>query len=131
MIKPEFTLLQIQRKLVRRNAVELREPPLREAPKALDAVHMRLPSHEFVLTVEDAVVVVAVENETVVRSPAIRVDSAAFEDFALDDRQKLLPATILHHGHVDLAVAFENTEHRRFARRAAASFAADAACPEI
>ena len=131
MIESEFTLFQIQRELVRWNAVELREPPFRKAPEALDAVHVGFPSHEFILAMEDTVMVVAIEDEAVVGSPTVRMDGAAFKDFALDYGQELSPAAILHDRDVHLAGTFENAEHGRLSRRAAASFAADAASSEV
>ena len=54
--------------------VELREPPLREAPEVLDAVDVALAARELVLAVEHAVVLVSVEHETVIRLPAVRAN---------------------------------------------------------
>ena len=48
-------------------------------PHILDSVHMVFPSCEFVFTMENPVVVVAVENQAVISLPAVRMNRRAFK----------------------------------------------------
>ena len=65
--------------LVRGTTIELREAALGEAPEVLDSVHMALAAGELILAVEHAVMVVAVENQTVISLPTVRVNGRAFK----------------------------------------------------
>ena len=69
--------------LILPDSVELREPSLGEGPEGLYSVDMAFPADELVAAMVDPVMVVAIEDEPVVGLPAIGVDRAALEHFAL------------------------------------------------
>ena len=76
--------LEMYHKFVGITSVEFGEPPFGEAPRkqslhVLDSVHMAFPSCEFVFTMENPVVVVAVENQAVISLPAVRMNRRAFK----------------------------------------------------
>ena len=65
----------MQDELILLDSVELSEPSFGERPKCLDAVYVALAARELVLAVEDSVMVVAIEDESVVGRPAVGVSS--------------------------------------------------------
>ena len=131
VIEPELALFEVEVELVGRNTVELGQTAFSVAPEALDAVNVTLATSELISAMEDPVVVVAVENQTIIRPPTVGVDRGPFEDMPLDHREKLLPAAVLHNVHADLAAALEHAEDRCLARCSASALASHTPGPEV
>ena len=53
-------------------AVELRQSAFCEGPEGFDTVHMVSAACKFVFAVEDAVVVISIEDEGIIGLPSIR-----------------------------------------------------------
>ena len=78
MVVSPLALHQVNHEFVGITTVEFGEPPFGEAPEIFDSVHMAFPSCEFVFTMKNTVVVVAVENQAVISLPAVRMNRRAF-----------------------------------------------------
>lgn len=103
------------------DTIELTQPSLREAPEVLNAIHVRSFSVAvLLLLVVDAVVLVAVEDESLVALPGIGVDRRSLFYDSRNDGQKLFAARILDDLSVDTAIALENAEDGNFVRASAA-----------
>jgi hypothetical protein len=131
VVEAEFGLLEMKTEGSGGAAVELGKASFGETPKTLDAVDVAFAPDKFVLGMEDAAVVVAIDDEAVIGAPAAGVDDGALEDIALDDGHKVLLGAAAHHRDEDLAAAFAQAEHGGFARRAASASAANPPGSEV
>lgn len=101
----------MQKEVFSTDTIELPQPPLREAPEVLDAVHMvALPVRVLKVSMVDAVVLVAIEDEPVVGLPGIGVDRRSLLDQTLHDRHQLALSRILDDLGVDPSMTLENPE---------------------
>jgi hypothetical protein len=75
MIVPEFRFLSMEDKGLRRAAVELGKTSFGITPKHFHSIDMRLSPYKFILMMEHPIVIVTVQNQSVVSSPAIGVDA--------------------------------------------------------
>ena len=82
----------MQDELILLDSVKLRQPSFGEGPEGLYAIDVAFAADELVAAIIDPVMVVAVEHVPVVGLPAVGVDRAALEHFALYRRQKSGPA---------------------------------------
>ena len=85
MVVSPFGLLEMEVEGVSRQALELGQPDLGQAPEAFDAVDMDGAFGELVAGMVDADVAIAEVDQAVVAAPAIRVDDGARVDPAADD----------------------------------------------
>ena len=79
MVVSPLALHQMYHKFVGITTVEFGEATRKQSLHVLDSVHMVFPSCEFVFTMENPVVVVAVENQAVISLPAVRMNRRAFK----------------------------------------------------
>jgi hypothetical protein len=116
---------------LRRTAIELGKTSFGITPKRFHSIDMRLSSYKFILMMEHPIVIVTIQNQSVVSSPTIGVDGGTFEDFSLNDRHQSLFGTMRNNRHKHLAFPFEKAEHRRLTRRAASPFTANTFRTEV
>ena len=70
-------------RLIFLNPVELCEPSFREEPEGLNRVYVALSAGRLIFAVIGSVMVVAVEDESVLGLPSVRVNCAALKHFTL------------------------------------------------
>jgi len=133
IIEPEFTLLQMQVKEVGPDAPSFGQPRLCGSPKTLNAVNVNAgPEREHIVGVTNAMMFAVPDiHQPIIAPPAVRMDDATACDLAA---QNGLQGALFRIGddlRVDLAVAFEDAEHDRFAARPPAPFPLHAAWPEV
>lgn len=123
MIKSEFRFLEVQQKVSGGDAVELDDAPLGEAPEGLDAIDVRFSVGEFVLTMIDSQVLgIADIDESMVATPAVRVNHTLQTHLAANHLlQRLFPG-IRDNFREDPTVAFEDSEDDCFATCSATTF---------
>lgn len=132
MIETVLTLLEVQGEGRLGDAVESSQGGLSVRPEALDAVDVAAVGGELILTMVDSQVLgVAQVDQAVVAPPAVGVDHALEADSAPNDILQNGFRAVGHELGVDLSVAFEDAEDRRFASRAPAASPADLFGPEI
>ena len=85
MVVSPFGLLEMEVEGVSRQALELGQPDLGQAPEAFDAVDMNGAFGELVAGMVDADVAIAEVDQAVVAAPAIGVDDALPLEDAEDD----------------------------------------------
>lgn len=113
------------------NALHLGHAQLGIAPEAFNAIDVVLSPGELVVVMMDAVVLVALSDETVVGLPAVGVDGGLLQHLALDDGQQLLAATGLHGLHEDFSVPLEQADDWDLARGAPSSLTPHSARAEV
>jgi hypothetical protein len=102
----------VQDELILLDSVKLRQPSFGEGPEGLYAIDVAFAADELVAAIIDPVMVVAVEHVPVVGLPAVGVDRAALEHFALYRRQKSGPAHRGDNRREDLSAPLEKVEYR-------------------
>ena len=101
----------MQEEILSADAVKFPESAFRKAPEVLNAVHMvALSVAVLVLSMIDPIMLVAVENETVVSPPGIGVDRGSSFDQALDNRHQLALPGIFNDLCIDPSLTLENPE---------------------
>ena len=116
----------------RRLAVELHQPALGVAPKALNAVDMNAAPGEFVVAVVDPQVLVKPHiDQAVVAAPAVGVNHAGDVGLAPDDGLKNGFGGIGHDLGVHIVAALEQAKDHRFVARPTAPKTAHPARPEV
>ena len=85
MIKPEFSLLQMQLKGMLCEPVELGKPSFGKTPKRLNAVDMRNAPGEFIIAMIDAVMFIKANiDQAIVATPAMCMNHTGDIYFASD-----------------------------------------------
>src|ERR1700687_842513 len=122
----------MERKGVRRNAVELSQATFGEAPETLDAIDMILAQSKLMsLVVYPEMFLISHIDQSVVAGPAIGMDDRFQADAAQNGLAERLAATVGDDLGVDIAVALEDAKDDGFTRSATATFAADAARTKV
>jgi hypothetical protein len=104
-------------------AIKFSHAPFRKGPERFDAVDVIFTPGKFVLVVENAVVIIAVQDEPVISFPAISIDRRTFEDFALNDRHKLAFGAVFDHLNMHISASLKDPKNRGFSSRSPTSFA--------
>jgi len=132
VVEAPLALLQVQVERLSRHAVELLQPPLGEAPEALDAVDMALVIGELVRAVTYSKVLrVADIDQPVVTAPPVAVDDGVGRDPAADYGLKSDLLAVGHDLRVNAPLALEQAEDDGLTPGAAATPAAHPARAEI
>ena len=113
-----------------RQALELGQPDLGQAPEAFDAVDMDGSPGELVAGMIDTDVAIAEIDQAVVAAPAIGVDDGARVDPAADNTLEGGLGAVRDDLGVDAALALKDAENDRLAVGAAPPPALDAPRPE-
>ena len=107
-------------------------PGFCKPPEPLDTVDMGAAPDEFVLPVIDPEMLsIADIDQTIVSTPAIRVDDAIESDTSPDNALQRGFAAVRDDFCINRAIAFEDTEDGCFAERPAPSLALDAPGTEV
>ena len=98
--------------------IELRQPPLGEAPEGFDAidVRLRLAVHESLLVVHADMFVITHINETIISSPLVGGDDALGVNSAENDGTEGLSPAIGNDLRVDRPPTFKDAKDRLFRR---------------
>ena len=92
-------------------------------PKRFDAVNMIFSPREFIFMVVNAVMLIAICYQSIVSSPTIGVDIAAFHDSALKNWHKLCLGTVFDDTQKHPSLSFMQAQNRDFAGRSPSAFA--------
>jgi hypothetical protein len=132
MIEAEFGFFEMQVEGSCRHAIELGQSSFCIAPEALDSIDVSFSIGELIGTVIDPQMLAKTDiDQSIIASPAIGMDHRIRFDMTANDRLQRGFGTIRHDFGVDLAMAFEQAEHDRFAISATAPLTANPACAEI
>src|SRR3989338_11505038 len=110
MVVPELHLLQVEREVPLRDAMELHEPLLRIAPEAFEPVDVDLASGEDLPVVQPQVPV-ATEHQAVVAAELVRVHDTAPADLLQGQVEQTLGRDIGHHVDLDPPPSLEDAEN--------------------
>ena len=110
MVVSPFGLLEMEVEGVFRQALELGQPDLGQAPKAFDAVDMDGAFGELVAGMVDAEVAIAEVDQAVVAAPTIGVDDGARVDPAADDALEGGLRAVRDDLGIDVALPLEDAE---------------------
>ena len=86
--------------------VEFCKAPFGVTPKTFDAVDVRFATCKFVFVMENAVVIIAIQNEAIVGFSTIGVNRRPSQDFPLNNRRQLFFRTNLDNRHKHFSVPF-------------------------
>lgn len=132
MIEPELGFLQVQHELVLADTVKLRQAMLGKAPKRLDSVDMVGAPHELVVAMIDTEVLCKADiHQSVIATPAIRVNDAVGIDLAADDGLQRGFGGIGDDFGVDAVIALEQTKDNGLAASASATLATNASGAKV
>lgn len=132
MIEAKFGFLQMEKKGVCGDAVELRQTTFGEAPETLDAIDMVLTHGKLMsLVIHPEMFLISHVDQSVVAGPAVGVDDGFQADAARNGLPQRLSATVGDDLGVDRTVALEDAEDDGLAGGAAAPFTTNAARTEV
>ena len=87
---PNTGFFEMEQECLSRNAVEFGEASFSEAPKALDAVHVRASAIRVLFRVVNSLMFVAIEDKAVVALPLVGIDGGLLAHQLPHDGQKFL-----------------------------------------
>lgn len=132
MVKPEFTLFQMQMKALFSQPSEPGQPGFGIAPEAFYPIDMTLLISKFILgVVHPQMLLIPDVHKAVVASPAIRMDDALQIDTASNDCLERGAAAIRNDLGVYPALPFKDSENDGLAARAASAHSLNAPWAEI
>ena len=88
MVPTPCGFFEVEEKVVGPDAAQFGEAQLGEAPEALDAIDVIPAARELVLMMVDAVMLVATQNQAVIRLPAVGINGGLGKHLAPDDRHQ-------------------------------------------
>ena len=132
MVKAKFCFLQMERKGIPVDAVELGEPVFGISPEALDAIDVVRSQGELVVAMIDSMMACVAEiDQAVVAHPAVGVDHGFQIGMAANHRSQRGFCNIRDDLGIDLAITFEQTEDDGLGSGASPALAANTPRPEV
>ena len=78
VIITKFAFFQMKMKFIWGSTIEFTHSSFRKAPKGFNAVHMILSSGKLIVTMIDSIVIIAIENKSIIACPSICIDRRSF-----------------------------------------------------
>ena len=122
IIKPKFTLFQVQIKGIFRDTFKLCQSGFCQSPKVFDTVDMIMPIRKLILSMLDTMMsTVAKINQSIIGFKSIGINNRIFTDMIFYDWIKLLNRTIFNHLSIDLSLSLNQSEYDLFTSCSATS----------
>lgn len=132
VVETEFSFLQVQRKTLSAQAVELGQASFGIAPETLDPIDVGGAEGEFVVAMVDPAMFLETQiDEPVVAAPFVGMNNRLQTGLVADDRLQSGFGGIGHDLCIDLIAAFQQSEDDGFARRSTASSATHTPWTEV
>jgi len=132
MVEPEFALFQVPFEGLFGDAIERRQAAFSQAPKRLNAIHMRLASSQFVVAMIDPKVLVKADvYPPIIPTPAIGMDDTGDVRLAPNNGLQCGFGGIGDDFGVDAIAALEQTKDDGLAIGSPPAFAANPSCAKV
>lgn len=121
MIEPKLHLLKVKEELIARDAIIALQFGLGITPEVLDCINVLPSTGGKALAMVNAIMSVALRNQTLLAGELIRADGAALGHLLADHCSKGLPHESRHRAGVNLAAPLQELEDGHFVGGATAS----------
>jgi hypothetical protein len=123
MIETPLRFFEVNKEFFFSDSAKFCHTKLCITPKRFDAVNMIFSPREFIFMVVNAVMLIAICYQSIVSSPTIGVDIAAFHDSALKNWHKLCLGTVFDDAQKHPSLSFMQAQNRDFTGRPSSAFA--------
>ena len=131
VIITKFAFFQMKMKFIWGSTIEFTHSSFRKAPKGFNAVHMILSSGKLIVTMIDSIVIIAIENKSIIACPSICIDRRSFQYLSLYNRHKNVSRTVWYNRYKYSSISFENTKYRSFSGCSSSSFSSHSSGSKI
>ena len=118
MIETPLRFIEVNEEFFFPDSTKFFHAKLRITPKRFDAVNMIFSSREFIFMVVNAVVLITICYQSIVRLPAVGINIAAFHNSALKNRHKLCLGTVFDDTQKHPSLSLMQAQNRDFPGRA-------------
>lgn len=95
MIKSPLIFFEVEDKYIIGESIEFGEPSFGKTPETFNAINMRFSACKLILRMVHAVVIISVQNKSVIDY------GASFQDSSLNNGQECLFKTVFDNGYMD------------------------------
>ena len=102
-----------------------------KTPERFNTVHVVFPTSELIFMMMNPMMAVTIEDQAIVRSPAVRVDRAISQNLTFNDGPQRVTRAVIDNFDVHTTPSFQQTYDRNLATSATSTFAAYSPRSEI
>ena len=131
MIPTPLALEEVAQEVSFAQATHLGLTEFGKAPERFNTVHVFFPTSELIFMMMNPMMAVTIEDQAIVRSPAVRVDRAISQNLTFNDGPQRVTRAVIDNFDVHTTPSFQQTYDRNLATSATSTFAAYSPRSEI
>jgi hypothetical protein len=131
MIPTQLAFGEMAQEVSFAQATHLGHTEFGKAPERFNAIHVVFPTSELIFMIMNPMMAVTIEDQAVVRSPAVRVDSAVSQNLTFNYGPQRVTRAVIDNFDVHTTASFQQTDDRNLATNATSTFAAYSPRSEI
>jgi hypothetical protein len=131
MIPTPLAFEEVAQKVGFAQATHLGHAEFGKAPERFNTVHMVFPTSELIFMIMNPMMAVTIEDQAIVRSPAVRVHRAISQNLIFNDGPQRVTRAVIDNFDVHTTPSFQQSYDRNLATSATSTFAAYSPSSEI